>query len=223
MRAWMMTLMICLVPAPVVAGAWPREPGSFFLSAGYTVSVDAEALGDTPFQANGYTSVYLEYGVSERLTFGIDAGMGAPGDHTAIAFARTPIRFGSGSDRFAIKAGIGTTRNTGLTQSLVQIGASWGRSIQTGYGNGWMSLDTSVDYRLMTQDIDAKVDLTLGIKPNDRTKLMLQVQSGSAPYLRLAPSAVRQIGPGRHVELGLDIGVIGDKTVGLKLGSWLEF
>ncbi len=223
MRAWVMTVIICLLPVQAAAGAWQREKGSFFLSAGYTASVDPETLGAMSIQMEGYATAYLEYGVSDRLTFGIDAGMGAPGDHTVIAFARTPVRFGNGTHVFAVKAGVGTTKNTGTSQSLVQIGASWGRGIQTRFGNGWLSLDTSVQYRLTTQDIDGKVDLTLGIKPDKRTKLMLQVQTGSAPYLRLAPSAVRQIGPGRHVELGLDIGVVGVKTVGLKLGSWLEF
>ena len=110
---------------------------------------------------------------------------------------------------------------------MLQFGAAWGRGISTRWGNGWIAADGAVRYRLETEGIVAKLDLTVGIKPFDRAKLFVQVQAGrypdADPYLRVVPSVAYRIAPGRHIELGVPVGLAGDNSVGVKIGTWLEF
>lgn len=65
---------------PLGAGAWPREPGSWFLSLGYelsttraALSADGQAEDPTP-DLVGYATLYAEYGLTPRLTLGFDIG-----------------------------------------------------------------------------------------------------------------------------------------------------
>ncbi len=84
-----------------------------------------------------------------------------------------------------------------------------------------------VHYRFGTGDIVAKTDATLGLKPRDDLKVFIQLQSGrypdSEPYLRAVPSLAWEFSPGRHVEVGIPVGISGDDRIGLKIGGWVEF
>ena len=224
MRVWMFTVALMLCPALAAAGAWSRDKGSTFVSSAYTLSSPIDALGE---DLKGYSTVYLERGLGRNLTLGIDAGMEANADYTAIFFLRRSLGAGNGPNVFAFQGGLGAASSAGSPDYLLQVGASWGRGMTTRLGGGWAALDTSLQYRFETGEIVTKADLTLGLKPVDRTKLMLQVQVGdylgNAPYLRIAPSVAREFRPGRHIELGAQVGVAGDTRVGLKLGTWLEF
>ena len=72
-----------------------------------------------------------------------------------------------------------------------------------------------------------KADLTLGLNTGDRTKLFVQFQGGkypgNDPYLRVVPSMAYRIGDRHHLEFGVPVGLLGGETLGLKLGTWLEF
>ena len=224
MRVWTIMFALMLCPVLAQAGAWPREKGSMFLSSGYTLSSPIDALGE---DLKGYSTAYLERGLGGNLTLGVDAGMDANTDYTAIFFLRRSVGAGNGPNVFAFQGGLGVAGSVGAPDYLLQVGASWGRGMTTRLGGAWAALDTSVQYRFENGEIATKADLTLGLKPADRTKLMLQVQvgdySGSAPYLRIVPSVAREFRPGRHIELGAQFGVMGDTRVGVKLGTWLEF
>lgn len=225
MRIWLIITAAMLYAAQSVAGAWPREEGSMFLSFGYTLSSPKDALGD---DLQGYSSTYLERGLGADLTLGVDAGMETDTDYSAIFFLRRPFGSGAGPNVFAYQGGLGLAGSAGTRHDyLLQLGASWGRGLTTPWGAGWAALDTSVQYRLEKGEIAGKADLTLGLKPTDRTKLMIQMQvgdyPGSAPYLRLVPSVARELGRGRHIELGAQFGVRGDDRLGARLGTWLEF
>lgn len=224
MHVWLIGLVVLLCPGFAAAGAWPRDKGSIFLSFGYTASSPIAAPGD---DLQGYSSVYLERGLNRDLTLGFDAGTKSNTDYSAIVFIRRPVGPGGGSNVFAVQAGVGVAALTGSTDYLMQIGASWGRGLTTRFGSGWASLDGAVQYRLNTQEVVTKADLTLGLKPAKRTKIIVQMQIGdypdSDPYVRIAPSVVREIRPGRHVELGAQIGMVGEARFGVTFGTWLEF
>lgn len=80
MRVLLRAMGICLCASQVAAGAWPRDPGSGFVSIGFEVATTRSALSTSGLQEDpspdftGYRSVYAEFGVLPRLTFGIDAG-----------------------------------------------------------------------------------------------------------------------------------------------------
>lgn len=223
----LVALLLMLLPTLAWAGAWPREVGRVFLSASATARSDRASIGAAGFPQEIFAAFYLEYGLTPNITVGLDASHDDKGDFTALAFMRRPIGRGENGHVFALKAGAGTTRTGSTTQSLVMAGFDWGRGFETGLGNGWLSLETGLYYRTGQGELAAKADLTLGLKPSDRTKLMLQVQAGQYPggdaYLRLVPSVALQIREGAHVELGLAAGLAGDDRLGVKIGTWLEF
>lgn len=224
MRSWMTCIALMLFPALASAGPWAREKGATFLSLSYSMTTPMDAPGD---DLQRFGALYLERGLGRRLTFGLDAGMDGGEDYSAILFLRRELATDAEHSKFAYQGGIGAVSADAGNEILLQGGASWGRGVETRFGPGWVVLDVSAQYNIAQKNVITKADLTLGLKPVKRTKLMMQLQvgsyPGSDPYLRLAPSVARQISERLHVELGAQIGVIGDDRTGLKLGTWLEF
>ena len=70
-------------------------------------------------------------------------------------------------------------------------------------------------------------DLTFGIKPSERSILIVQLQTGvpsdDVPYARLAPSFIYEASPGRHIEIGATAGIVNSDAVRVKVGLWLRF
>jgi hypothetical protein len=80
MRVWLLAGMLGLGAGPACAGAWPRDPGRGFVSVGFEVASTREAFEvdtmteDPSPDFTGYRSCYAEYGLTSRLTVGVDAG-----------------------------------------------------------------------------------------------------------------------------------------------------
>ena len=75
--------------------------------------------------------------------------------------------------------------------------------------------------------VDYKLDVTVGVTLANHRKMFMQVQMGAPhgdeAFVRLAPSVVFPMGPNRHLELGLSVGLRGDDQLGIKLGIWQKF
>lgn len=80
MRVAGLVLALCLGGLEAAAGAWPREPGSGFLSLGYEAMVQRDDLSaegrarDPAPDVTGYGTLYAEIGLTPRLTAGLDFG-----------------------------------------------------------------------------------------------------------------------------------------------------
>ncbi len=226
MRNWLMAFLIWLVPAATLAGPWPRDPGDIFVSVSYNAATDAVALWNLQLMPpETYTGVYAEYGLTPRLTFGLDGGFSEDGAYSAILLARYAIGDLDARMRYAVSLGAG--RSGPPHQTQVQIGAHLGRGLQLAGRSGWASLDMAGIHRLDSSDIAAKADLTLGLNLSDTWATIVQLQagqySGSAAYLRIAPSVVRTISPRLKMEIGLTGEVLGSRQVGAKLATWISF
>lgn len=206
------------------AGPWPRTQGTTFVSLSSSASTPYGAVGQ---DLQVFHSFFLEYGLPRELTFGLDAGADPDWRYGAIGFLRTPVMKTDSPHLFAAQVGLGTRFDGSANETLLQLGASWGRGFDTEIGGGWATLDTQVQLLLDTGNSIAKADLTIGVKPADHWKVMLQVQSsqypGAKPVLRLAPSVAYSVGEGRHLEVGAQFGVVNEARFGLKIGSWVEF
>ena len=217
-------LLVFVLPFQVWAGAWPREQGSTFLSFNTVVTSPLDDFGN---DLAGSSAVYLERGMRNDLTFGIDALMTSGNDYSAIAFLRRPVARSLDRHRIAVLAGAGVKVSGDDSDLILRLGAAWGRGITLGPVDGWAALDATADYLGDQGDIAVKADFTLGLKPTERLKLMVQLQAGdypgSDPYLRVSPSLALQIDEKRHLELGFQVGLKNDDRAGLKLGTWLEF
>jgi len=221
MRAILATALI-LLPGVASAGAWPREAGETFLSFSHALSAPRGDWGTAGFDPGTWTALYLEHGVGGGLTFGLDVGRSDDGAATVIGFASVALGQGAGGGRWAAQMGVGGTGPEGPDRPLVQVMAMWGR----GSAAGWLAADGQV---LLVRDAPAiaKLDLTWGLNTGDRTRVIVQLQAGdypgSPPYARLHPSLVLRLSDRMSIELGGELGLVGSDSLGLKLGTWLEF
>lgn len=209
------TAMLAISAAQVHAGAWPREKGKVFLS--YSFETEIEAPNQT------YGTIYGEYGLTNKLTLGIDLGGDDAISDKAYVFARYPGKPTAGGILSAWEIAIGMAEN----ELAFRPGVSLGRGIKWVEIDGWLGLDTRnvIFSNGLLGDFEANV--TLGLSVAKRSKLIFQLQGRvppiEPPYIKLAPSYVFEQRSGRHLELGIITGVMGTDELKLKLGAWHHF
>jgi len=213
-------LILALLPwlaAAAQGGAWPRARGEGFLSASATV----EGPDEAGFLRESF-SLYAEYGVTARLTAGVDLNGDRLRMSKAIAFLRWPLGRAPREAKLALEIGAGQVEGENALRPSLSIG----RGISIGERQGWLNADTRAI--LFTDGTTAyETDLTAGLSLGARVKAMVQIQAGvpaqGRNYLRLVPSVVYETRPGRHVELGVTEPLSGGGERGVKLGLWAEF
>ncbi|SIO46175.1 hypothetical protein SAMN05444722_2312 [Rhodovulum sp. ES.010] len=241
MRPTVLTaLALWLAAAPLAqAGAWLREDGAALLSFSHEITQPREG-GDT----FGYSTLYGEYGLTGRVTVGFDIGKGdASSDWTALLFLRTGRELGRLPGRVALELGVGAAgiREIG-TEAVLQPALSWGHSFETGLGWAWVNLDAKGLFHLApSSEADpgtiaglplamregVKLDLALGLNLDDRTRLTLETRFerpvDGDDTLRLVPGIARRLGARSWITLSGIVGLRDDETIGLILGSRIEF
>lgn len=212
-RELLLTLFM-VFPGALWAGAWPRATGETFLS--FSTETNPGNQADSP------ASLFAERGLKRRLTIGFDGG-GRQTDLTkAIAFLRWPVTTKSTDAVRAIELGAGVANN----HFALRPALSWGRGLSFGERSGWVGVDIR---GLVYDHAEAllETDITLGLKPGDRSMFILQLQTGvpseNKPYARIAPSFVYETKPGHHLELGATAGLFKSDDFRIKLGVWLRF
>lgn len=229
----LLALLLCLHAGPVLAGAWPREAGTGFASLSHW---HAEAGGDS------YTALFTEWGLTQRLTLGFDAGRSVSGETKTVLFLRAPLMDWLGA-KVATEIGFGEIAG----QSVIRPGLSFGRGLEGRYGSGWLAVDTVLEFEIETGDIDVKADITLGFNPSpadgqaSRWTMIVQVQTGlvavnegvmllretgirpDPSFLRIVPSVTYRLRDGIDLELGLYHSLTGTDERGVKLGVWTRF
>lgn len=214
-----------------VAGAWPRARGETFVSVAQGMSTGATTLLAATVDLRSWSSVYAEHGLTERLTLGLDAGLGQGRDarvETALVFARLPV-WSPGAHRVAVDLGLGTLVATDEErQTRLRAGLAWGRGIAAGrHGGGWLGMEGALELREPAGAVAAKADFTAGWKPNDRWMAIAQVQTGAYPdvggIVRLAPSLVRRVSARSHLQLGVTAEIVGERALGLSGAVWFDF
>lgn len=213
--------VFCLSAGQAAAGAWPREKGGFFIASDLRLSWPTDLISPEP--TGKYYTIYIEYGMTEQLTLGLDLGRSVSGDTKAVAFLRLPLRNRDTGLHIAAEVGLGQIDSA----MVVRPGLALGRGFSIWRFNGWLALDSVAEVSVNSGKTDFKIDMTFGLNAEDGRKYMLQVQSGAPaaedPFVRLAPSVVIPFGKDRHIELGGTYGLTGDDSVGIKLGVWQAF
>lgn len=226
-----LALVALAFPVTAEAGAWPRAPGEVFLSFGQQASTGATTLLGAVTDLRSWTSLYAEYGLSERLTVGFDGGVGLGRDariEAALVFARLPV-WSPGAHLVAVDLGVGTVAETDVArQTRLRLGVAWGRGIAEGRrGGGWLGMEGAAELREPAGEIAVKADFTAGWKPSERWMVIGQVQTGAYPdvgaIVRLAPSVVRKVSARSHLQLGATAEVVGERALGLSGAVWFSF
>ncbi|WP_234984155.1 hypothetical protein [Roseivivax jejudonensis] len=202
------------------AGAWPRERGAWFASA--TVNLTwPQDLGDVDRAApdGRYDALYLEYGLTDRITLGLDVGRSVSGEAKLVAFAQHPVLPADAPLRAAAQLGIGKIDDRDVLRPGLSVGRGW--------EGGWLSTDALLEQPFDGTGADVKLDATWGLRLRADRRLILQLQTGKQTgdpaFARLAPSLVMPLRGPLSAEVGGTYGVTGDDSVGLKLGLWAEF
>ena len=223
--------LLAFAATEATAGAWPRPKGETFVSVATRQSTGARTLIGAVQDVHSYNSVYAEYGLTDRLTVGLDAGQGrGPDDavNAALVFARVPV-WSPGRHKVAADSGLGLLADgVEPTQTRLRPGLAWGRGFESRWGGGWIGMEASYELRLPSGGHATKTDFTAGLKPTESWMAMLQLQAGDypgaeAPIVRLAPAVVRKLGRRTHLQVGAIAPVSGDDPHGALLSPWLTF
>jgi len=216
-------IAIHLVASPAQAGAWLREKGASFTSFSLSTSWFRDAR----------SSGYMEFGITETSTVGIDLGLSRNQNGKKLAygtlFLRRALLANNGANIWAYEVGLGATYGGAGTQALphFKTGLSFGRGINIKEKGGWLAADAAILWGLQKDNHVAKLDTTVGLNFTDHLAGILQLnfarQEGET-FSYFEPSFV--INP-RNTGLKLQIGLItplddAAKTA-LKLGLWHEF
>jgi hypothetical protein len=233
MRSVALALMIVLAGAPAArAGAWLREKGSGFASSTITVNRENEEYIKS-YEASG--SVYLEYGLTENLTLGLDASYGyeltGEQEGSGIVFLRFPLGPTDRDNKFAAHVGLGTRYLAnymgGSFLPAAEVGLSWGRGIKVADRWGWVNLDTSVNKPRAPAQQRFKIDATIGLGLSNKIKVMFQVFNtfqGGDTYTHIVPSLLMSPDEGRTTfQISVEVPTFNGEKPGLKLGIWRQF
>ena len=211
-----MLVLAPLMAPPAFAGAWPRGDGKVFLTFSHHVTA-AAVTG--PFY--NYTAFYLEYGLNDRFTLGLDLGNGVSGEDKAVVFLRGPLWQDARMGRLGWELGLGRIAGA----HALRPGISYGKALPG--GAGWLALDVVAEIPLDAPRLDRKADLTLGFNHSDRLRSIWQVQTGKSQgdpgFARIAPSLIVKLRKGSYLEVGASAELRGPRAFGLKIGSWQEF
>ncbi|MDO6587678.1 hypothetical protein Q4543_19380 [Salipiger sp. 1_MG-2023] len=217
-RSIALSLALALPGSGAAANAWQREPGTSFLSFSVQSTVNGVDFGE-------YASLYYEYGLTNGLTLGLDAGRNlVSSDSSAIFFVQTPL-FTSGANLFAFDLGIGVADVASERRATLRPGLAWGRPYTAPWGNGWMGVDATYAFYEGGEAL-GKVDATFGINHASGSLSLAQLQfaapSGGDATFGLAPSHVMKISDNSFIELGA-LYEFRNGVTAIKLGIWTTF
>lgn len=217
-----LAFLICLSPFAGQAGPWARGDGKIFASSSIFLKWPNGRDFDRP---DVYGAAYVEYGVSGRITLGIDAGSPDYMDTSrtkAIGFLRYTLTPSDARHQFAVDLGAGVDNG----DALARIGLSYGTGWTLGTLSGWVTLDGFGLHAPQTDVTKAAADLTVGVTAQNM-KYMVQLSASQTnagqQTAAIKPSVVRKINKSTYVELGAVFGLINKPDPELKIGIWKEF
>lgn len=221
MRLFLLTtLFVAALCDPVWAGAWLREIGSVFTAASVTGFKEADDVQKYK------TSLYAEWGLLPKLTLGLDAEEHQDLYGHALIFGRFPIADLGKAGRFAGEIGAGAHHRQLRAWAMYKATLSYGKNIQTGLGNGWLAVDTALEYRTH-EALIRKLDVTAGLSSGRRFDPLLQIETSYTPdqpfYWSVRPSVIYRPKTGKSSWIfGVERNSIRDGT-GYKLALWLSY
>lgn len=212
-------IVIC-APSLGLAGAWQRAPGTGFAATSVRLTWPQNVAVWTGLAPTGrYNTLYIEYGLTPRLTLGLDVGRSVSGQSKTVAFLQMPIRNRDKGPKIAAQLGVGKVAD----QTVIRPGLSLG----WGLDHGWLAIDSVTEFGLEQGNIDWKADVTWGRNLNKGRKLMVQIQTGETTidplFARIAPSLVTPLNDRLMLETGVSMGLVGDSSMGVTVGMWMEF
>jgi hypothetical protein len=221
MRLIAILLSLLCTPSLGIAGAWPREEGELFIAAGGNFLLSDGAQLPVHYDP----TLYAEYGLSDRVTIGLDLHTADAGRIGSIFFfASFPIGDLQSQHKFAAILSLGARANAASnTETLVRGGLSWGMGLE----KGWVAVDASATFGTNDRSFRPKMDVTYGHNWTNKWTTTLQLQTGQGftddSYAKIAPSMIYNFRDNINIHLGAVHALTGDRGSGLKFETWLTF
>lgn len=221
MRCLLAALLICLTIAhAAAAGAWLQDKDQAFIAASSTLRKN-----DVGFHFE--SKLYVEYGLSDRITIGLDANENTGTAGHALLFARLPLGDPTRRTRFAVELGVGGHHRNGDWSGMYKAALAAGRGFEHRWGDGWMGLDAAVERRLGAPNLIYKLDAVIGLSSGRRFRPMLKLETaktkGNALAWTLGPSLMIDGKKKSTWVIGLERKSAGQISTGFKLGFWRRF
>ena len=221
MRLWVAILCSSLAATPAAAGAWLRDKGGGFTATTTT-------LTDQLVTKNSF---YFEYGLTAKTTIGLDVDMMATGwgqIGNGRVFARRALPFGGDRSVWAYQIGLGADFDGIAVTPLARLGLSFGRGIKLGRYDGWLGVDTALQWNFGTALRTAKVDTVAGLNFSDRSKAMVQMfWTGTNTGYSAATLSTSYVYTPKRGKFSYLVGVETTQShrtgYGIKLGLWHNF
>ncbi|WP_375261816.1 hypothetical protein [Palleronia sp.] len=215
-----LVLLFAVTATAATPGAWPRPEGETFLSLKFG------RQGETEVQ-----SLYAEYGMTPRLTFGAAADRYGPSSGAVSAFSRVALTpegpwqvSVSASTSFELEGG--TPEDLAFLPGEVRNGVSLhvGRGFMIGNRAAWFDAEAARDSSGLEEQW--RMGLVAGVAVTDRSKLFVEFEGAEdedGTALRIAPNATYAIAEGIDVTVGYAFDPTGDTPSRIDLGAWLAF
>ncbi len=216
-------LLACLLwlPLSAVAGPWPRDEGAWFTSITGTYRFASDAASAA---IDG--TIYAEYGLNGRLTLGIDAMDDTSGYSHVYTFARLPVLPLERRLKLAAGVGLGTSRRTKESGTMMRLELSAGRDFNT-RRSGWWSVVAAVENHDLWEARLIKFDATVGLILSPKIKLITDLETSQRDNTddatTLRGSVAWALRDARHLIVGLEVQDAGSRSYGLRLGFWRSF
>lgn len=216
MRCLLTFLIGMTIGLPVVAGGWPREEGTAFVS----LSSKLEYSNVTP---NTLTHmIYAEYGLPRRLTLGLDA-FHAPRWNTgqALLFLRVPLSPADARHKIATTISAGQ-REGSPHQPLLRGSLNWGLGLE----KGWLAADFHVTHLLDTHDTEFKLEAIWGHRRHRLTYMLglnAEYLLDGTTRVELAPALSWKLTDRVDLVFGLHAGLNSETDHAIRVGSWISF
>src|SRR6056297_663813 len=126
------------------AGAWPRAQGDGFGSVSVRLGwpQDVETWSSLE-PTQDYSTIYLEYGLTDKLTLGADIGHSVSGSGKTVLFLQWPLRQTDSGMQASAQLGVGLISGTRVVRPGLSVG--WG--LET----GWISVDLVAETYLQSE------------------------------------------------------------------------
>ncbi|EIE50256.1 RNA-binding protein [Salipiger aestuarii] len=211
---------LCCAGSMAQAGAWPREKGTWFASGLVRLSWPQDRTTWTSFAPTSrYSSVFVEYGLTEKITAGLDIGRPANGEGKTIGFLRYPLNRSDRTLKIAAELGLGQVAGQAVIRPGLMLGMGW--------KHGWLAADALAEIPVRTRAAELKLDLTAGLNLPLDFKLVAQMQTGrpyaNAPYAKIETTIVTPAFYNISAQVGGSWGLAGDETMGMTFGLWAQF
>lgn len=215
-----LVLLFSMAATAATSGAWPRPAGETFMSLKFGRQGDIEVQ-----------SLYAEYGMTPRLTFGLAADRYGPQAGAVSAFSRAALT-PDAPWQVSVSASTSFEVDGGTPDELTMLPGEVRNGVTLHVGRGFMVWDRSAWF-----DAEAGRDSTgleehwrmgvvAGVQVTDRSKLFLELegaQKEEGTTLRISPNAAYAVAEGIDLTVGYAFDPTGETESRIDLGAWLAF